>query len=92
MGIFDETVGRPGRKREGGGMKPGCLWVAWVSESISCLALCHRRDVGGVKGRGEGRVRENRRSGVAVGRGGLELPGVGAAASVGGRVRARGHD
>lgn len=37
---------------------------------------------------GEGRVREST-EGVA---GGLELPGVGAAASAGGRVRARGHD
>ncbi|EZA48502.1 hypothetical protein X777_12997 [Ooceraea biroi] len=31
MGIFNEM--------EMTGVKPGCLWVAWVSESISCR-LC----------------------------------------------------
>lgn len=101
MGISDETGdGVVGRGRRAGGGEARLL-MGRVGVRVDILpALCHRRDASG--GRVRGRVRESTGTGVGTGgevgagvgtAGGLELPGVGAAVpSVGGRVRARGHD
>lgn len=77
MGILDE-IAMTGVKLVAYGSR-GCQ-SRYLAGSVS--------QEGRWRQKGEGRVREST-EGVA---GGLELPGVGAAASAGGRVRTRGHD
>lgn len=80
MGIFNE------RWRDSGGEARLCLWVAWVSESISCR-LCVTEGTLVAEGRGMGKRIDGGDRGwsrVAGGRCGCE--------PLGGRIRARGHD